>query len=125
VAPGDRDDLLTGIGRIVATSFVPGTQASLEIKGEFLPLVQSALSKRVFEHYVACAAEVGIAVGGEFTGGCADSGFVAAAGAPVLCGMGPVGGKAHSPDEFLNLDSLTQRAQACARAILRLEQAGL
>jgi glutamate carboxypeptidase len=123
VAPADRDDLLAAIGRIVATSFVPGTQASLEIKGEFLPLVQSALSKRVFEHYVACAAELGIAVGGEFTGGCADSGFVAAAGAPVLCGMGPVGGKAHSPDEFLRLDTLVPRAQALALSILRLDGA--
>jgi len=36
-----------------------------------------------------------------------------------------VGGKAHSPDEFLNLDSLVPRAQACARAILRLDVAGL
>jgi glutamate carboxypeptidase len=36
-----------------------------------------------------------------------------------------VGGKAHSPDEFLHIESLVPRAQACARAILRLEQAGL
>jgi glutamate carboxypeptidase len=36
-----------------------------------------------------------------------------------------VGGKAHSPDEFLRIDSLVPRAQACARAILRLDQAGL
>ena len=31
----------------------------------------------------------------------------------------------HGNDEFLRIDSLVPRAQACARAILRLEQAGL
>ena len=46
-------------------------------------------------------------------------------GTPTICAVGPVGGKAHSPDEFLRIDSLVPRAQACARAILRLEQAGL
>ena len=53
------------------------------------------------------------------------SGFTAGVGAPTICAVGPVGGKAHSPDEFLRIDSLVPRAQACARAILRLEQAGL
>jgi hypothetical protein len=37
----------------------------------------------------------------EFSGGCADSGFTAAMGAPTLCAVGPVGGKAHSPEEYL------------------------
>jgi glutamate carboxypeptidase len=123
VAPADREEALAAIHRIVATSYVPGTTAELEVKGEFMPLVQSPLSKRVFEHYVACAGELGIGVGGEFTGGCADSGFAAAAGAPVLCGMGPVGGKAHSPEEFLRLDTLVPRAQALALSILRLDDA--
>ena len=75
--------------------------------------------------YVAAAADSGFSTAGEFTGGCADSGFTAAVGAPTLCAVGPVGGKAHSPDEFLHLDSLVPRAQACARSILRLDRAGL
>src|SRR6266567_1838843 len=38
------------IERIVATSNVPGTSAKVEILGEFLPLVQNAESKRLFDH---------------------------------------------------------------------------
>ena len=95
------------------------------MKGEFLPLNQTPTSRRLFETYVAAAADTGFATDGEFTGGCADSGFTAAVGAPTLCAVGPVGGKAHSPDEFLRIDSLVPRAQACARAILRLGQVGL
>ncbi len=121
----DRDDVMARIGGIVERSFLPGTRAELTVKGEFLPLNQTPTSRKLFETYVAAAADTGFATDGEFTGGCADSGFTAAVGAPTLCAVGPVGGKAHSPDEFLRIDSLVPRAQACARAILRLGQVGL
>jgi glutamate carboxypeptidase len=125
VNPEDKDDIMARIGAIIERSDVPGTKTELAIRGEFLPLTQSSSAKKLFEIYVSAAVDTGFHTDGEFTGGCADSGFTAAAGAPTICAVGPVGGKAHSPDEFLRLDSLTQRAQACARAILRLEQAGL
>ena len=113
------------IGAIIERSYVPGTKAELTVRGEFLPLVQTPAAKRLFEIYVQAAADTGFTTDGEFTGGCADSGFTAGVGTPTICAVGPVGGKAHSPDEFLRIDSLVPRAQACARAILRLEQAGL
>ncbi len=125
VAPVDRDDVMARIGAIIERAYLPGTRTELTIKGEFLPLTQSPAAKRLFEIYVSAAAATGFKTEGEFTGGCADSGFTAGVGAPTICAVGPVGGKAHSPEEFLRIDSLVQRAQACARAILRLEQAGL
>ena len=121
----DRDEVMAKIQDIMARSFVPGTKAELTIRGEFLPLNQTPTAKKLFELYVASAADTGFKTDGEFTGGCADSGFTAAMGAPTICAVGPVGGKAHSPDEFLHIDSLVPRAQAMARAILRLEAAGL
>jgi glutamate carboxypeptidase len=125
VAPSDRDDIMARIGAIIDRAMLPGTRTELTIKGEFLPLTQSPAAKRLFEIYVSAAADTGFKTEGEFTGGCADSGFTAGVGAPTICAVGPVGGKAHSPDEFLRIDSLIPRAQACARAVLRLEQAGL
>lgn len=125
VAPGDRAEAMAAIEAIVARSHVAGTRASLEVRGEFLPLVPDAASARLFEAYAAAAAEGGLAVAGEFAGGCADSGFTAAAGAPTLCAVGPVGGGAHTAEEFLRVDSLVPRAQAAARTILALEAAGL
>jgi glutamate carboxypeptidase len=125
VTPADRAEVMEKITAIIAHAAVPGTKAELEIKGEFLPLVQTPEAKRLFELYVAAAADSGFATAGEFTGGCADSGFTAGVGTPTICAVGPVGGKAHSPEEFLRIDSLVPRAQACARAILRLESAGV
>ena len=125
VDPADRDDIMAKIAGIIAHSHVPGTKAELTIKGEFAPLTQSPAAKRLFDLYVQGAAASGLHVEGEFTGGCADSGFTAALGTPTICAVGPVGGKAHTPEEYLEIDSLVPRAQACARAILNLQQAGL
>jgi len=125
VDPADREDVMARIGTIIDRAFLPGTKTELSIKGEFLPLTQTPAAKRLFEIYVSSAADTGFKTDGEFTGGCADSGFTAGVGTPTICAVGPVGGKAHSPDEFMHVDSLVPRAQACTRAILRLEQAGL
>ena len=121
----DRDEAMGRIHEIVGRSFVPGTRAKLSIRGEFLPLTQNVASARLFESYRVAAGESGLDVRGEFSGGCADSGFTAAVGAPTLCAVGPIGGKAHSPDEYLEVGSMVPRAQALARAILRIDAAGL
>ena len=125
VEPADRDEVMAKIHAIIDRAYVPGTRAKLTIRGEFLPLTQSPAAARMFELYQGAARDAGLKVGGAFTGGCADSGFTAAVGAPTLCGVGPVGGKAHSPEEYLEVASMVPRAQAMARAILRLDQAGL
>jgi glutamate carboxypeptidase len=123
VRPEDRASALRAIEEIVGTSYVPGTRSELEIRGEFLPLNPTPASVALFEIYQRAAEDLGFRVAGEFTGGCADSGFTAAVGCPTLCGVGPIGGKAHTPDEYLEIDSLVPRAQAMALAILRLDKA--
>ncbi|WP_230530757.1 M20 family metallopeptidase [Microvirga roseola] len=120
IEPQDHSRIVGQIQEIVATSFVPGTSAELEILGEFLPLVSTDASRQLFALYAGCAERIGLTVGEEFTGGCADSGFAAALGVPTLCATGPCGGKAHSPDEYLELDTLVPRAQALALSILAL-----
>lgn len=116
----DRATVMAEIERIIATRYVPGTSATLTIKGEFVPVVQSEASKALFENYQSAARQAGLTkLQGEFSGGCADSGFTAAVGAPTICGVGPVGGLAHTPEEYLELDSIVPRAQTLALAILR------
>jgi glutamate carboxypeptidase len=121
VAPADRAAAMAAIERIVAHTTVPGASASLEIRGEFLPLVQDEASKALFETYAGAMRNIGAPVEGEFTGGCADSGFTAAVGCPTLCATGPVGGKAHTPEEYLEVDSMVPRARGLALAIARLK----
>ena len=125
IASADRDEVMSRIGGIVERSWLPGTTAELSVRGEFLPLVESLASRRLFEVYREAARASGFDPEGEFTGGCADSGFTAALGVPTICAVGPIGAHAHTPDEYLRLDSLVPRAQACARAIMALDDAAL
>jgi len=116
----DRDVTMARIRSIADTAYVAGTGAELKIFGEFLPLVETPEGERLYRHYADCAGALGVNAPAEFTGGCADSGFAASVGAPTLCATGPVGGKAHTPEEYLELDTIVPRAQALALAILRL-----
>ncbi len=120
IQPRDRETTLAAIRQIIETTTVPGATASLHIRGEFLPLTQTAAAAAMFAAYVAAAADAGQTVKGEFSGGCADSGFTAGVGCPTLCGVGPIGGNVHTAEEWLDLDSIVPRAQALALAILRL-----
>jgi glutamate carboxypeptidase len=86
----------------------------------FLPLEEKHAAGLFALYREAATKDVGFDVGGEFTGGCADSGFTASLGVPTLCGLGPIGGKAHTDDEFCELDSLVPRTQALAATLCRL-----
>jgi len=123
IDPADRDDTLAAIERIMGRATVPGTTARLDLKGEILPLVQTPGSKVLFEAYQQAAFDVGlVGLTGEFSGGCADSGFAASVGTPTICAVGPVGGNNHTPDEYMEINTLVPRAQALALAILRTPQ---
>ena len=120
VKPADRSAALAALQQIVDRAYVPGTMAKLEVRGEFLPLTATAESEQLFALYQGAAAQAGLDIAGEFSGGCADSGFTAAVGTPTLCGTGPVGANAHTPEEYLEVASMVPRAQAMALAIMRL-----
>ena len=115
--PADRDRIFAAIEKITATEHVPGTSATPRIKGEFLPLEHTAGNAGLLDIYQKAAKRAGLALEGEATGGCADSGFTSAVGTPTLCATGPVGGSAHSPEEYLEVESVVPRAMALADAV--------
>ncbi|MEC8642430.1 MAG: M20 family metallopeptidase [Pseudomonadota bacterium] len=116
----DRERILSRVRAICETTTVDGTSSSLQIRGEFYPLNPSRESAELFDIYKGIAAQDGVQVEGDHSGGCADSGFIAAAGTPVICGVGPVGGNYHRPDEWMEIASLAERARFIARTILKL-----
>lgn len=120
-----RASAMAALEALVAHSFVPGTTATLEIKGQFHAMEADARSQALLRlHQQSCAAS-GFTVEGEYTLGCADSGFTAALGVPTLCAMGPQGYAGHSLEERMRPETLVPRALAMARTILGLAQAGL
>src|SRR5258706_7448446 len=96
ITPDQRNATLAKVEEIMAKSYVPGTGAKIEIIGEFVPLVQTADGKPLYEHYATRLQELGVAeTTALFTGGCAESGVASAAGTAAISAAGPGGGRAH------------------------------
>ena len=112
-------DLLARVEAILAADDVPGTTATWSVGAIFRPL-EEKMSCDLLARYRTAAASLGFAVDGEFSGGCADSGFTASLGIPSLCGLGPVGDHSHTEREYSRLDTLVPRAQAVALTLLSL-----
>lgn len=115
-----RNEYMARIEKIIATEHVQGASAKLTVTGEFLPLVQTDAAKAIYRIYDSAAAAVGVHFGEEFSGGCSDAGIPCSLGVPTLCGTGPVGGGAHTVEEYIEIDTLLTRAQTLAVAIIRL-----
>ncbi|MEM6550693.1 MAG: hydrolase [Planctomycetota bacterium] len=63
---------------------------------------------------------VGLQLDTQPSGGVCDGNKLAGFGLPTLDTLGPRGGAIHSPDEYLLIDSLAERAQLTAQLLLRL-----
>ena len=72
VKPEQRASALAALQAIIDSATVAGTTAKLEIRGEFLPLSPTPASEELFGCYQAAAADAGLKIAGEFTGGCAE-----------------------------------------------------
>ncbi|MDQ3078153.1 MAG: hydrolase [Pseudomonadota bacterium] len=64
--------------------------------------------------------DLGQSIGWKSTGGVCDGNNIAACGVPVIDTMGVRGGSIHSMEEYLIVDSLSERAALSALTILRL-----
>lgn len=120
--PDDRARLIAAIEAIAAETHVPDTTCTIAIQGEFLPMQPTPAQDALLEVYVAQAARAGLTLSAEYTRSCADSGITAAMGIPTICATGPVGGRAHSEEEFLRLDTVVPRMQALALTLLQMAQ---
>ena len=95
---------------------------SLELSGGFqrAPLEATPEREALLSEYVACGRALGLAFGAQAVGGGSDGNLLAAAGLPVLDGLGPVGGDLHSEREWIRVSSLRERAGVAALFLARL-----
>ncbi len=79
-------------------------------------------SERLFALVAGAAADLGQRLDWQDTGGVCDGNNIAACGVPVIDTMGACGGSIHSPDEFLLVDSLAERARLTALVLHRIDR---
>lgn len=110
------------IKRICSKSDVPGTH--LELSGTITrpPMIPNSASKSLFSLVQQVAKELGFDLSAEKRGGKSDGNLTAAMGIATVDGLGPVGGKAHTEDEYLYIPSLMERTLLLAKIIDRLSR---
>jgi glutamate carboxypeptidase len=100
----------------------PERDVKIELSGGFgrppKPLTPEA--ETLFNLVKQAGADLGQAIAWQPSGGVCDGNNIAACGVPVVDTMGVRGGKIHSMEEFLIVDSLAERAALSALTILRL-----
>jgi len=75
------------------------------------------LSPQLVEAAVGIASGLGLAIGHELSGGVSDGCWTGAMGVPSLDGLGPVGGRDHTPDEWIEIETLAPRIELAARLV--------
>ncbi|MCS6987202.1 MAG: hydrolase [Sphingomonadaceae bacterium] len=89
------------------------------------PKPLDARQRPLFALVARTAADLGLEIGWRPTGGVCDGNNLAACGLPVVDTLGVRGGAIHSPDEFLIVESLAERARLAALVLMRLAQHGV
>jgi glutamate carboxypeptidase len=102
------------VKRIGEESGVEGTSSTVTLTAWHRPMERSAATERLVGVAGEIATALGFELGDASTGGASDANTTAAAGVPTLDGLGPVGGREHSPEEWLDLGSVVPRVSLLA-----------
>ncbi len=101
---------------------LPGAQ--IEVRGGFSrpPMERTPQVAALFAAARRIGEMIGLQLEETAVGGGSDGNFTAALGVPTLDGLGGVGTGAHSPDEFVFVDSLAERAALLALLLASLPE---
>lgn len=81
------------------------------------PMVRTSESMKLAAQAQEIAELLGFSINHVLTGGASDASYTCDYGIPSLDGLGPIGGRDHSPYEYLELDSVAPRAALLAGLI--------
>lgn len=109
-----------GMEQITRDARVP--EARVEMKGGFHrpPMTASDQSRALADRFKRIAAELQHDLTTTQSGGASDGNLTSAAGLPTIDGLGTQGGRAHSPDEYIEVDSLFWKSALLATFLTEL-----
>jgi glutamate carboxypeptidase len=116
----EADEIIHKIREIAKRKLLKGTQT--EIIGDINrpPMVRTSKSDKLIDIAQEKSKKLGIKISFVSTGGVSDGNFVSALGIPTLDGLGLIGGKLCTPDEYVLLDSIVERSAFLTLIIQRL-----
>ncbi|GLW66837.1 peptidase M20 [Actinomadura rubrobrunea] len=119
----DFDAAVRDVRRLADGHGVPGVTAEIAERAPMPPWEGGPRTDALADAACALGRELGLHIRARAVGCGADANLVAAAGTPVLDGLGPIGGAAHTPGEWLDLSSLVPRTALLAGLIDRVAAA--
>jgi len=120
VIPEEQKRVEAGMAALADKTYVPG--ATVRVTGGFHrpPLVRRPGSELLEAAVLKAADQMGLKIEFSMSGAASDGNNLSGFGIPVIDGMGPVGGREHSHDEYLVLETLYERTELLALAMLAL-----
>jgi glutamate carboxypeptidase len=114
----ELEETRDAIEAIAANSTVPDVTATVNGRAWWWPMEKSAATSTLVGMAQDIAGRLGFELNDTLTGGASDANTASGAGAPTLDGLGPVGGNAHAPSEYMELDSIVPRTTLLAALLL-------
>ncbi len=119
--PEDEPRLRDALERLIAeTNASDGITVELHGRFSSPTKIPDGATDRLMRHIETCGADLNIPIAWGASGGASDGNKLAAAGLPNIDSFGPRGGKIHSSEEHIDIDSLTERAKLTALLLLKL-----
>lgn len=106
----DAQEIKSGLHRIAGHQTIPGTGAEVDIVSGRPAMPETPENQTLFNQIRELADRLGMPVTREVRQGVSDANIIAAQGIPVIDGLGPVGDKDHSEDEYIEKESLWKRS---------------
>jgi glutamate carboxypeptidase len=98
------------------------TKTSFEVVDDCPPFALTRRSKRLARTFAALISQIeGRKIYSQPAGGAGDVNYLSTDTNFILDGLGPIGGQMHTPNEFLQIDTLASRAKALAGFLHHLQ----
>jgi glutamate carboxypeptidase len=108
------------IAELAANPAVPDVTVELETMHHWAPLEKLDRSGRLADHVISLARRLGFETEDVATGGASDANTTSGMGVPTIDGLGPIGGMDHSPEEYLEVESIVPRTALLAALLLEV-----
>jgi glutamate carboxypeptidase len=105
---------------LARNKLIPDTEVTVKLSRSFPPFPRNPATDALVAKAQGIYGELGRVLGAEGTGGAADSSLTAGVGTPSLDGLGMLGGKGHSPEEYAELESFVSRLYLFTRLLMEL-----
>ena len=113
---------LAAVYDLAAKPSIPDVVVDVETLSGWAPMEKLERSGRLAEHVIAIASRLGFETKDVSTGGASDANTTSGMGVPSIDGLGPIGGMDHSPEEYLEIESIVPRTALLAALLLEVSR---